>query len=67
MTQEKIVDAITGDITYRDYTEEELAEREKQRIEMNKHLEEIAAKEAKRQEVLAKLGLTAEEAKALLG
>ncbi len=67
MTQEKIVDVVTGEVTYRDYTPEELAEREQQRIEMDKHLAEVAAKEAKRQEVLAKLGLTAEEAKVLLG
>ncbi len=67
MTQEKIVDIATNEITYRDYTAEELAEREKQQIEMDKHLAEIATKEAKRQEVLAKLGLTAEEAKVLLG
>lgn len=66
MAQEKIVNALTGEVIYRDYTAQELAEREKQQIEIEKYLAEIAAKEAKRQEVIAKLGLTQEEAQALL-
>ena len=51
----------------RDATAEEIAAIEFQNQEYQKRLQEQAAKEAKRQEVLAKLGLTPEEAQALLG
>lgn len=65
---QKIVDVITGEETIieRDETAEELKAREN----WEKHTAELAAeataKEAARQAVLTKLGLTAEEVAALL-
>jgi hypothetical protein len=67
MYKEKIVNVATGEETWRDYTLQEIAEVEKA---LEIAAQEVAAeqvKSAKRQEVLAKLGLTAEEAQALLG
>lgn len=57
----------TGEITTREMTDEEVAVCEAASREHNRKKQEAAAKEAKRQEVLAKLGLTADEAQALLG
>lgn len=65
--KEKIVDAITGEITWRDYTAEEIAAVEAAQAEAIKRVEEIAAKEAARQALLDRLGITAEEAQLLLG
>lgn len=65
--KEKIVNAITGEITWRDYTPEEVAAVEAAQAEAVAEAEAIAAKEAARKAVLDKLGLTADEAAALLG
>jgi len=67
MTQEKIVNAITGEVTYRDYTAEELAKREQGQIEMANFLAAKAEAAAKRQALLDKLGITEDEARLLLG
>ena len=67
---EKIIDIETGQETIRPYSvaEIEAVEARKQEIaaEINQHNAEIEAKKTTRQVVLAKLGLTAEEAAALL-
>jgi hypothetical protein len=57
----------TGEIITREMTNEEIIAIEMASAEHNRRKEEAIAKEAKRQEVLAKLGLTPEEAQALLG
>ena len=67
MYKEKIVNVQTGEETWRDYTAEEIAELEAAQAETAERLVEAEAKEAARQAVLTKLGLTAEEAQALLG
>jgi len=67
MYREKIVDTITGEESFRNYTAEEIAKVESEIEKTNLELAEIAAKEAARQAILEKLGLTAEEAKILLG
>ena len=64
--KEKIVNVLTGEQTYRNYTDAEIAEVEIAQAMAIKEVEELAAKEAARQAVLDKLGLTAEEAQALL-
>ncbi len=61
------VNAITGEVVTRDYTEAEAAQRAK---DLAKHAaldEAKAERAAARQAVLDKLGLTQDEAKALLG
>lgn len=67
-TIEKIYDINSGETTIveRDMTSKEIAEIEKAQAEAAKVQAEAQAKEAARQAVLAKLGLTAEEAQALL-
>jgi hypothetical protein len=60
-------DSITGQTIVRDMTADELAQRELDQAETAKQAEIEAAKAAARQAVLDKLGLTANEAKALLG
>ena len=67
MYKEKIINIETGEETWRDYTDAEIAEVEAAQAEAAKTLLEAEAKEAARQAVLTKLGLTAEEAQALLG
>jgi len=67
MYKEKIVNAITGEITWRDYTDEEIAKVEAAQAEVAQKQAEAESKEVARQAVLTKLGLTAEEAQALLG
>ncbi len=66
---EKIVDATTGEETI--IERDETAEESKRRLEIETRNAAIAAyeqdKEQKRQAVLDKLGLTADEAAALLG
>jgi hypothetical protein len=66
---EKIVDATTGEETI--IERDETAEESKRRLEIEARNATIAAyeqeKELKRQAVLDKLGLTADEAAALLG
>lgn len=68
MYKEKIINVITGEETWRDYTPEEVAEVEKAQKEAEASNKELAAKEATRQRALAKLidlGLTEEEIAAL--
>jgi hypothetical protein len=67
MYKEKIVDIQTGEETWRDYSPEEIAELEANQAKVQEALAVQETKNAKRQAVLAKLGLTPEEAQALLG
>ena len=68
---EKIVDVTTGEETIRPFTAEEIAaveaERAKAKTEGDALAQEQATKDAARQAVLDKLGLTADEVAALLG
>jgi len=57
----------TGEITQREMTAEELAQYEADQAEAAAKKAEAEAKETARQAVLEKLGLTADEAAALLG
>jgi len=54
----------TGEVIERELTAQEISEREN---EASKIKAEAAAKEAQRQALLDKLGITADEAKLLLG
>jgi phosphopantetheinyl transferase (holo-ACP synthase) len=67
-TTEKIFDIQTGETTIveRDLTAEEIAKMEAAEAEVAQIAQLEAEKEAARQAVLAKLGLTPEEAQALL-
>jgi hypothetical protein len=69
--KEKIVDALTGKETFRDYTEAEIAEVNaevaKKSAQAQAEQEAEAAKAAARQAILDRLGLTADEAALLLG
>lgn len=65
--REKIVDAITGEISWRDYSLEEIAEIEKDLEQTAKEKAEQAAKAQARQALLDRLGITEDEAKLLLG
>ena len=67
MYKEKIVNALTGEETWRDYSAAEIAEVEKAQSEAELEKGNAELKEVARQAVLTKLGLTAEEAQALLG
>jgi hypothetical protein len=68
---EKIIDVTTGEETIREYTAEEIAQFEADKAAFleieNAKQQEKALKDAARQEVLDKLGLTADEVAALLG
>ena len=71
MTTKIVVDCSTGVVEEVELTEEELAQREADRIafeetEAARQAEE-AEKAAKRAEILERLGLTEDEAKVLLG
>ena len=59
-----IIDAATGEVIVRELNEKELAQREADRIAFEKA--EEARKAAKKAELLAKLGLTEDDAKLLL-
>lgn len=67
-TTEKIFDLQTGETTIveRDLTNEEIAKMEAAEAEVAQIAQLEAEKQAARQAVLAKLGLTPEEAQALL-
>jgi hypothetical protein len=67
MLKEKIIDSQTGEISWRDYTDAEIAKVEVAKQEATERAKLQAEKEAARQAVLTKLGLTAEEAQVLLG
>jgi hypothetical protein len=68
---EKIIDVATGEETIRPYTAEEIkaveAAQKQAAIDFAKRESEQAAKDATKQAVLEKLGLTADEVAALLG
>lgn len=64
--KEQIIDAATGEITWRDYTKEEIEASEKARLEHEKLKAEQAAKDVARKAIFEKLGITEEEAKLLL-
>lgn len=65
--KEKIVNLQTGTETYRDFTTEEILELETNQKKALEHIAKLKDKEATRLKVLEKLGLTADELKALLG
>ena len=65
MYKEKIINIETGEETWRDYTEAEIAEVEAAQAEAGQRQSEAQAKEAARQAVLAKLGLNAEDISSL--
>jgi len=67
MYKEKIVDALTNEVVFRDYTTEEIAELQKSQTEATERIAKEAAKEIARKAIFAKLGITEEEAKLLLG
>ena len=71
MFNEKIVDLEKGTETLRPFTDEETAAMEAAiaaaEAEAERVTAELAAKEAARQALLDKLGITADEAKLLLG
>ena len=61
------VNAITGEVITRDYTEAEAEQRTKDLAKYVALVDAKAERVAARQAVLDKLGLTADEAQALLG
>ena len=65
--QVKIVNLETGEEIVRDANAEELARMEQDRLANAERLAAEAEKAAKRAELLARLGITEEEAKVLLG
>lgn len=68
MYREKVVDTITGEETWRDYSLAEIAEVEKAQAEATAKAQAEAEAEAKRAEAEAKLealGITSEDLKAL--
>lgn len=64
--KEKIVNLETGEETWRDFTDAEIAELEKAQEERQKKEAEAEAKAVKKDALLLKLGITEEEAKLLL-
>ncbi len=69
--REKIVDAATGQETFRDFTADEIAQHEAEKLLTEKKFAEIKAQQAAKAEqraaILERLGLTEEEAQLLLG
>jgi hypothetical protein len=65
--REKIVDAATGEETFRNYTKEEIALVVAEQKKIADAKAEAEAKASARQVILDRLGLTAEEAQLLLG
>jgi hypothetical protein len=63
----KIVNLLTGEETIRDYTPEELLEQEQEQIKVNERATQAEAKATAKEALLARLGITAEEAQLLLG
>ena len=64
---EKIVDLATGQETLREYTKAEIAIVEAELAQQAKNSADQAIKDAAKQAVLDKLGLSADEVAALLG
>lgn len=67
MLKKKIVDVLTNEEIVVDLTPEELLEVEAAQAAAEAAAARAAAKEAARAELLARLGITADEAKLLLG
>lgn len=65
--QVKIVNVTTGEEIVRDATAEEIAQMEIDAANAAARKAEVEAKEAQRQAILDRLGLTADEAKLILG
>lgn len=65
--QIQIHDVLTGEIVVREMTTDELAQLEKDKKQAQLDAQAQTAKQTARQAVLDKLGLTADEAAALLG
>jgi hypothetical protein len=65
--QVKIVDCTTGEEIVRDFTTEEIAQREIDIASGKAFRAELEAKSAEKQALLDRLGITAEQAKLLLG
>ena len=63
----KIVNSSTGEIIERPYTEEEMQEHESNLILKQEREELEQQRQENRQEILDRLGITAEEAQLLLG
>lgn len=64
--QEKIVDATTGEVTFRPFTKEEIAKVETVKAKIEKELVESINQANRKAVLLAKLGITEDEAKLLL-
>jgi len=65
--KEKIINLETGEETWRDFTDAEIAELEKAQAEAAAKAAELAEKVAARKAIFDKLGLTEEETKLLFG
>ena len=65
--KEITIDAITGERTERDYTEAEILEAKANQAKADKIAKEYFDAQAKKAVLLNKLGITADEAKLLLG
>ena len=63
----KIVNAETGEEIVRDMNEAELAQKEADKVSYDNAVAAYEAKEVQRQAILDRLGLTADEAKLILG
>lgn len=65
--QKTIHDVLTGEIITRDFNDDELAQLNKDKAQAKLDAQALEARQTARQAVLDKLGLTADEAAALLG
>jgi hypothetical protein len=65
--QEKIVNVVTNEIIFRNFTEEEIAKIEEKQAQIAAAIAADQVREVERQALLDKLGITADEAKLLLG
>lgn len=66
MYKEKIINVTTGEETWRDYTDAEIAEVEAAQAKAAAKIAEQTEKENARKVIFEKLGITEEEAKLLL-
>jgi regulator of sirC expression with transglutaminase-like and TPR domain len=62
-----IIDGASQDVVEREMTQEELTELNSQQVNPEEQIADVQSKEASRQAILDRLGLTAEEAQLLLG
>lgn len=67
MYKEKIINTETNEISFRDFTEEEIAEVEKAQADAQAKIAEQAAIAEQRAALLERLGITEEESKLLVG